>query len=75
MQSQTNGIRNLIMKEYLQQPIIVPITEFGDIDINKQIEIADHIANIRLKAKQLQQEAKDTLEKAKLEVEKMILGE
>ena len=74
MQSQTNGIRNLIMKEYLQQPIIVPITEFGDIDINKQIEIADHIANIRLKAKQLQQEAKDTLEKAKIEVEKIILG-
>jgi restriction endonuclease S subunit len=43
--------------------------------IEKQKEISDHITAIRNQAKQLQQEAKAVLEKAKQEVEAMILGE
>lgn len=75
MQSQTNGIRNLIMSEYLQQDIIIPIRENGKVDIDKQDEIANHILEIRTKAKALQQKAQDILDNAKREVEQMILGE
>jgi len=42
--------------------------------IEKQNEIAEHIQTTRDNAKQLQNEAKQDLENAKLEVEKMILG-
>ncbi len=66
MQSQTNGIRNLIMSNYLNQEIPLP-------PIEKQNEIAEHITQLRNKAKQLQKEAVTELEKAKQEVEKMIL--
>jgi type I restriction enzyme M protein len=45
-----------------------------DVSLEKQTEIANHIANIRSQAKQLQQEAQDILEQAKKEVEKIILG-
>jgi restriction endonuclease S subunit len=68
MQSQTNGIRNLIMDEFLNIPISIP-------PIQKQNEIAQHIQNIRDNAKQLNIEAKQDLENAKLEVENMILGQ
>ena len=68
MQSQTNGIRNLIMRDYFNQIIPIPPVE-------KQTEIANHITNIRSKAKALQQQAKADLEQAKKEVEAMILGE
>lgn len=67
MQSQTNGIRNLIMSEYFNQTIIVPPME-------KQQEIVDHITNIWNKAKALQEEGKAILEEAKREVESMIIG-
>jgi restriction endonuclease S subunit len=40
-----------------------------------QTEIANHIQNIRERAKTLEIEAKEVIEKAKAEVEKMILGE
>ena len=40
-----------------------------------QNEIAQHIQEIRAKAKALENEAKEILEKAKAEVEKMILGD
>ena len=43
--------------------------------IEKQNEIAEHIASIRQQAKRLQQEASEGLEQAKCEVEAMILGE
>lgn len=43
--------------------------------IEKQNEIADYIQTIRDNAKQLQNEAKIALEDAKIEVEKLILGE
>ncbi|MDR3272864.1 MAG: restriction endonuclease subunit S [Flavobacteriaceae bacterium] len=43
--------------------------------IEKQNEIAENIKSIRAKAKQLQKEAGEVLEKAKREVEEMIRGE
>lgn len=67
MQSQTNGIRNLIMQEYFNQTIVVP-------PLQKQQEIVDHITAIRQQAKALQEEGKDILERAKKEVEQMIIG-
>jgi type I restriction enzyme S subunit len=42
--------------------------------LEKQTEIADHISALRFQAKQLQQEAQAELERAKIEVERMILG-
>ena len=68
MQSQTNGIRNLIMRDYFNQTIPLP-------PIKKQTEIASHITSIRNQAKQLQQQAREELEQAKKEAEAMILGE
>ncbi len=67
MQSQTNGIRNLIMHEYLSIPIPLPPLEV-------QNEIADHISGLRAAAKRLENEAKTGLEEAKKQVEKLILG-
>lgn len=68
MQSQTNGIRNLIMSNYYNQHIPLPPLE-------KQNEIAQHIQSIRNQARNLQKEAQEILEKAKKEVEQIILGE
>lgn len=67
MQSQTNGIRNLIMPEYFNQNIAFP-------SLSKQLEIANHITEIRKQAKQLQEEGAEILRKAKEEVERMILN-
>lgn len=68
MQSQTNGIRNLIMGNYFNQIVVVP-------ELKKQNEIAIHISNIRAQAKQLQTEAAQTLSEAKVQIERMILGD
>lgn len=68
MQSQTNGIRNLIMSNYFNQHIPLP-------SIEKQNEIAKHIQSIRTQASNLQKEANEILENAKKKVEQMILGE
>ena len=68
MQSQTNGIRNLIMSEYFNQTIILP-------EIQTQIDIAQKITSLKNQAQPLQTEAKQILEQAKAEVERMILGE
>ncbi len=43
--------------------------------LEKQTEITDHISALRLQAKQLQHEARVELERAKSDVERMILGE
>ncbi len=67
MQSQTNGIRNLIMHEYFNQTIVVPPSKI-------QQEIVDHITIICQQAKALQEEGKQILEQAKKEVEHMITG-
>jgi len=74
MQSQTNGIRNLIMQNYFNQDVVIPILPSGDFDLKKQSEIANHIQITRDKAKGLQQEAINILENAKQQVEQMILG-
>ena len=68
MQSQTNGIRNLILNNYFNQEIPTP-------PIEKQIQIAVHIGQLREQAKQLQKESIELLERAKQEVEQIILGE
>ena len=67
MQSQTNGIRNLIVKEFLSQIVVKP-------PLSKQQEIVDYIINIRTHAKALQAEGKAILEDAKRKVEQMIIG-
>ena len=59
---------NINSEEYKSLPIVLPPLE-------KQIEISEHITAIRNQAKQLQQQAKTDLEKAKQEVEAMILGD
>ena len=67
MQSQTNGIRNLILSEYYNQQIPVP-------PIEKQKEIIYHIGTLYNRAKQLQHEATTVFSNAKMEIEQMILG-
>lgn len=66
MQSQTNGIRNLIMQEYFDQIIVVP-------PLQKQQEIVNRIMAMRQQAKSLQEEGKEILEQAKRKVESMIM--
>lgn len=66
MQSQTNGIRNLIMREYWNQSIILP-------DKKKQKEIADTIYQMRAEAKQTEIDAQEGFEQTKKEIEKLIL--
>lgn len=66
MQSQTNGIRNLILNEYLSLPIPVPPP-------NKQKEIADHITSIRQQAQQLKDKTIELLKKASEEIEKILI--
>lgn len=58
---------NINSEEFRQ--MIIPLPPLA-----KQQEIADHITALRHQAVQLQQEGKEALEKAKQEVEQMILG-
>lgn len=67
MQTQTNGIRNLIMSEYFNQIILLP-------PIPIQKTIVERIIAIRNQAKSLELEAMNTLEKSQKEVQKMLLG-
>jgi len=68
MQTQTNGIRNLIMQEYFAQTILLP-------EPNKQEEIALHVTQMRKRALELQEEAEKIVSDAKAKVEKMLLGD
>ena len=68
MQTQTNGIRNLIMQEYFTQTILLP-------EQKKQKEIAVHVAQMRKRAFELQMEAEKIVSDAKGTVEKMLLGD
>lgn len=68
MQTQTNGIRNLIMQEYFTQTILLP-------EQKKQEEIAVHVAQMRKRAFELQMEAEKIVSDAKGKVEKMLLGD
>jgi len=67
LQNQTTGIKNLIMQEYLSIPVSLPPLEI-------QNKIAEEVKTRMNKAEQLRKEAKEELEKAKLEVETIILG-
>ncbi|WP_347068754.1 restriction endonuclease subunit S [Flavobacterium sp. WV_118_3] len=58
---------NINSEEYKSLPIPLPPLE-------KQNEIAQHIQDMRSKAKVLQADAKNVLEQAKQQVEKMIIG-
>lgn len=58
---------NINAQEFRKMPIPLP-------PLSKQKEIADHIGNLRKRAKDLQTEGKLILEKAKKEVEQMIIG-
>jgi restriction endonuclease S subunit len=58
---------NINSEEYKSLPIFLP-------PLDKQLEIVEYIDAIRDRAKQLRQEAEADLEKAKQEVEAMILG-
>jgi hypothetical protein len=66
MQSQTNGIRNLILNEYLNLPIPIP-------PLDKQKEIADNITAIRQQAQKLKDKTKEALKKASQEIETILL--
>lgn len=66
MQSQTNGIRNLILSEYYAQQIPIP-------SIEKQRDIISQIEVIYNKAIELQKSAKEIINNAKQKIEQMIL--
>ena len=68
IQNQTTGIKNLIIEEFLSIPISLP-------PMNKQREIIREYKTKLVAAEQLKLEAKNILEKAKLNVERIILGE
>lgn len=68
MQTQTNGIRNLIMEEYFNLFIILP-------DKNKQKTIADEISKRRKQALDIEKQAEEIVKKAKLQIEKILLGD
>ncbi len=68
MQTQTNGIRNLIMQEYFTQTILLP-------ELKKQEDIAIHAAGMRRRAFELQMEAENVITDAKIKVEKILLGD
>ena len=67
MQSQTNGIRNLIMSNYFNQDIVLP-------DRTIQAEIVTRIRGIRAEIDKLSAEAEEVLSNAKKRVEQIILG-
>ena len=66
MQTQTNGIRNLIMREYFGQTIVLP-------DKSVQKRIADEASKMRARAKELEVEAINRIKEAKVQVEKILL--
>lgn len=68
MQAQTNGLRNLIVDEYLDQEIPIPTQKKTQERIVLKLErISEH-------ARSLREQARADLEKAKLEIEALILG-
>lgn len=68
MQTQTNGIRNLIMGEYFNTTIILPKK-------SQQILIAQKISEIRKRVLEMEKQANQIIERAKMKVEKILLGE
>lgn len=66
MQSQTSGIRNLIMREYWNQKIVLP-------NMPKQKKLAENIYKMRAMAKKNEMAAMRGFEKSKKEIQKMIV--
>lgn len=66
MQNQTNGIRNLIIDEFLDQTIIVPPNHY---------EIGQQIKSQRLYACEIEKQAEIEWQEAKRQFEKELLGE
>lgn len=66
MQSQTNGIRNLIMREYMNQDIILP-------DSQTQKKIADHFIQKKKLAKEYLENSEKQFERRKKEIDEIIL--
>lgn len=66
VQNQTTGIRNLILEQFFDLKIPLP-------PLSVQNKIAEEVKRRMQKAEQLQKEAKEILEKAKQEVENIIL--
>ncbi len=75
MQSQTNGIRNLIMSNFLGQNIVVPINQDGSIDLYRQEEIGFQLNQMRNQAFTLLEEGESILHQAEKRVEEIILKE
>jgi restriction endonuclease S subunit len=67
MQSQTNGIRNLILREYWNQVIPLPTLEI-------QTKIANEALSRRYKAKRIFSQAQVEFEIAKKKIDQMILA-
>lgn len=67
MQTQTNGIRNLIMGEYFRQIVLLP-------DKDTQRIIAYKASKMREQAIELEIQANTIVEKAKKQVKKILLG-
>lgn len=68
MQSQTSGIRNLIMSEYLNQSVLLP-------DKDKQQKIAKTANEMRKRAFDLLKDGEQEVKKANKELEQIILGQ
>lgn len=68
LQSQTNGIRNLMIHRYLGLPVSLPT-------LAKQAEIVDEINTLQSEAIALRAKANEALDSAKHDVKKMILGD
>jgi len=68
IQNQTTGIKNLIIEEFLSIPVSLP-------PMNKQREVTREYKTKLVTAEHLKLEAKNILEKAKLNVERIVLGE
>lgn len=66
MQNQTNGIRNLIIDEFLDQTVIVPPNHY---------EIGQQIKEQRLYAREIEKQAEQDWQEAKKQFEKELLGE
>jgi type I restriction enzyme S subunit len=75
---QTNLYKQLINREKRGQTSHIYPSDIKNImipvpPIEKQNEIAEHIQSIRTRAKRLQEEGREGLERAKVEIEKMII--
>ena len=65
---------NINSEEFKNLPIPVPKKPNGDYDLNKQMQIANHISSIRKKAHELLVEGNEIFENAKKEIENNLIN-